>query len=108
MRDLQHPNVMQLKGVSMDSKGAPRIILPFMHRADLHTYVTSHGNVRFFASYFYNVMFRSTKPKSAIAYLKSDRSYNLFSLHNNIVLRDYTFPGSIICRFNVGLVLGQR
>lgn len=44
MKDLDHPHVMPLLGISVeDSDGtinSPRLILPFLENGDLHTYVT--------------------------------------------------------------------
>lgn len=39
MKKFQHPNVLQLLGISIDKAHQPMVILPYMANGDLHTYV---------------------------------------------------------------------
>ena len=41
MRDLNHPNVLSLVGVSFDEENNPAMILPFMSNGDVKTYLIS-------------------------------------------------------------------
>ncbi len=39
MKNLSHPHVLQLLGIAFDSFGHPMIVLPYMVKGDLRTYV---------------------------------------------------------------------
>lgn len=41
MRDLDHPNVLSLVGVSFDEDNNPAMVLPFMSNGDVKTYLIS-------------------------------------------------------------------
>ena len=42
MKELCHPNVMNLLGVCLDAGPTPYIVLPFMENGDLLSYITKH------------------------------------------------------------------
>ena len=42
MKELCHPNVMNLLGVSLDAGPTPYIVLPFMENGDLLSYIKKH------------------------------------------------------------------
>lgn len=44
MKDFQHPNVLALIGVSIDSNGLPMVITPFMKYGDLKTYISDEAS----------------------------------------------------------------
>ena len=42
MKELCHPNVMNLLGVCLDAGPTPYIVLPFMENGDLLSYIKKH------------------------------------------------------------------
>ncbi len=44
MRDLSHPNVLKLRGICFDENDLPMILLPFMAKGDLLSYIRDANN----------------------------------------------------------------
>ena len=44
MKNLSHDNVLTLIGVSFESDGSPLVVLPFMKKGDLLSYVKNEEN----------------------------------------------------------------
>jgi hypothetical protein len=44
MRDLIHPNVLKLRGICFDENDLPMILLPFMAKGDLLSYIRDANN----------------------------------------------------------------
>jgi proto-oncogene tyrosine-protein kinase Met len=44
MRDFSHPNVLKLRGICFDENDLPMILLPFMAKGDLLSYIRNAKN----------------------------------------------------------------
>ncbi len=44
MRDFIHPNVLKLRGICFDENDLPMILLPFMAKGDLLSYIRNAKN----------------------------------------------------------------
>ena len=49
MKDFDHPHILRLLGMSIDERGNPMVILPYMANGDLRSYVKDKTRVRGFA-----------------------------------------------------------
>ena len=45
MKNFSHPHVLQLMGIAFDSNGHPMMVLPFMAKGDLRSYVKNKEQV---------------------------------------------------------------
>ncbi|KAK8755811.1 hypothetical protein V5799_001486, partial [Amblyomma americanum] len=56
MKDFDHPNVLQLIGLTVDKKAGLMVITPYMRHGDLHTYLRDERKVRLhFLSYCFGL-----------------------------------------------------
>jgi len=46
MKDFNHPHILRLLGMSIDERGNPMVILPYMANGDLRSYVKDKTRVR--------------------------------------------------------------
>ena len=47
MRGFDHPHVLRLIGITMDTDRSPLVVMPFMEHGDLRTYISSPDMVRY-------------------------------------------------------------
>ena len=45
MKDFDHPHILRLLGMSIDERGNPMVILPYMANGDLRSYVKDKTRV---------------------------------------------------------------
>ncbi len=57
MKNFNHPHVLQLFGIAMSTDQYPMVVLPYMARGDLRSYVKDKTKARKYAMAFYFVTF---------------------------------------------------